>query len=458
LEADLRFATIVDLRRLLRSGEVTASELVEAAMQRLDLIGREYHMLAELMWDDARRDARTADEMLRAGRSGPLTGIPYGAKDLIDTAGVPTRWGAPPYADRTPSTDAAVVRRLRSAGAILVAKLALIELAGAGGYRSAAASINGACRNPWGSARWTGGSSSGSAAVVASGLLPFSLGSETGGSLIYPAAYCGVSTLRPSYGAVSRTGTMELAWSMDKIGPIAGTVDDCEAVFSVISGEDSSDWTTVEWAYHRNRGRVFRVGIIEPDAGPQTTFRAFQEAINTFRLLGFKLRDVKLPKAPYQEIHNTILGVEAAVSHRELIMSGEVDALLDAEQAAALRRGAATSLSDYANAVRDRSRLGRPLRDILRTVDVLITPTLLIEATRIDEDQLEARKRRGGLGWLGSLWGLPAISVPMGFGPDGLPLGLSVIGDLLQDATIIRVGSLYQRATEWHRQHPLVAS
>src|SRR5205823_6970158 len=190
--------------------------------------------------------ARAADREIKAGRyRGPLHGVPYGAKDLLATRGIPTTWGAEPYKDQVFDYDATIVRKLREAGAILVAKLAMVELAGAFGYNNADASFSGPCRNPWNTDYWAGGSSSGPGSAVAAALVPFAIGSETSGSIITPCAYCGVSGLRPTYGRVSRHGAMALSWTLDKLGPMCRTAEDCALVLSAIAGRDPLDASTV---------------------------------------------------------------------------------------------------------------------------------------------------------------------------------------------------------------------
>src|SRR6185369_8250813 len=200
--------------------------------------------------EPARAEARERDAELRRGKDrGPLHGIPYGAKDLLAVAGAPTSWGAQPYRDQLLQEDATVVRRLRDAGAVLCAKLAMVELAGGMGYNQAFASFTGPGRTPWNPARWSGGSSSGSGAAVAAGLVPFAIGSETWGSIQFPAAFCGVTGLRPTYGRVSRHGAMALSWTMDKLGPLARTAEDCGLVLNAIAGPDPLDESAVSRAY-----------------------------------------------------------------------------------------------------------------------------------------------------------------------------------------------------------------
>lgn len=389
----------------------------------------------------------------RRGAPSLLTGVPYGAKDLLATAGIPTRWGSPAHAAQVFDHDATVVERLRDAGAVLVGKLAMVELAGGGGYRFASASLHGPGLNPWDLERWSGGSSSGSGSAVAAGLVPFALGSETWGSIMSPSAFCGVTGLRPTHGVVSRHGAMALAWSMDKIGPMARTAEDCALVLAAIAGRDHRDPTTIEWAYRPTRWRRFRIGVLPNDFdGATGTARAFEEALRVLRRLGAPLREVKLPDHDYPGIGNPILGAEIAGNHDAFIKSSALDQLVDEDQRSGLRGYLELPLVDYVRATERRVAATRDLRAMFRQLDALVAPTVLVEAPTLDTD-LKAQ-RRGGYSVLGAVAGLPALSVPMGFGPHGLPLGLSLIGDLYSEPVLLRLGIAYQRDTDWHMRRP----
>src|SRR5947209_6348991 len=243
---DVLHAPVRELAALVRGRRLSPVALAEAYLERLTRLGPKLGAVVTVTRDLGLKEAKAADREIRAGRyRGPLHGIPYGVKDLLATRGIPTTWGAAPFKDRVLDLDATVVRRLRAAGAVLVAKLAMVELAGGFGYNHADASFTGPGRNPWDTAYWSGGSSSGPAAAVAAGLVTFAIGSETSGSIITPAAYCGVSGLRPTYGRVSRHGAMALSWTLDKLGPICHCADDCGLVLAAIAGRDPPDPTTV---------------------------------------------------------------------------------------------------------------------------------------------------------------------------------------------------------------------
>ncbi len=242
LAQELLWSTLDEIGAALRDGRVSSRALAEASLHRLETRGVELGAVATLTRELALQQARRADRELAQGIDrGPLHGIPYGAKDLLDTRGIPTQWGSPAHRGRTPDADAVVICRLREAGAVLVAKLAMVELAGGGGYSSGAASLHGPGRNPWNAERWAGGSSSGSGAAVGGGLVPFAIGSETWGSIFCPSAFCGVSGLRPTYGRIPRSGAMALSPSMDKLGPMARSARDCRTLLRVLSGPDVND-------------------------------------------------------------------------------------------------------------------------------------------------------------------------------------------------------------------------
>src|SRR5580692_4866862 len=239
LGSEIFFAGIVELNRMLRAKEVSALELARAFGRRMESLGPRYNALALPLTERAIRQAKAVDGEIKRGRlRGPLQGVPYAAKDLLSVAGQITTWGARPYAAQVLDYDAAVVEKLQSAGAPLVGKLAMVELAGGPGYRFASASLTGPGLNPWDRTRWSGGSSSGSAIAVAAGLVTYALGSETSGSILTPSAFCGVTGLRPTYGLVSRHGAMSLAWTLDKIGPLCRSADDCGTVLQAIAGAD----------------------------------------------------------------------------------------------------------------------------------------------------------------------------------------------------------------------------
>src|SRR5580704_15490631 len=239
---ELYFSTISEWNAKLKAKQVSALELARAFGARLEKLGPRYNALALPLTERALKKAKAVDDDIKRDRfRSQLLGIPFGAKDLLSLAGVPTTWGAKPYAAQVFDYDATVLQKLDKVGAVLIGKLSMVELAGGGGYRFPAASLFGPGINPWDRTRWSGGSSSGSGAAVAAGLVPFAIGSATSGSIVTPASYCGVTALRPTYGLVSRHGSMALSWTLDKLGPFAHTAEDCGHILQVISGGDDKD-------------------------------------------------------------------------------------------------------------------------------------------------------------------------------------------------------------------------
>jgi aspartyl-tRNA(Asn)/glutamyl-tRNA(Gln) amidotransferase subunit A len=272
------FLPLRELATLVRARRVSPIELTEEFLTRLERLGPRYNAVVTVTRDRALAEARRAEGEIASGDwRGPLHGIPYGAKDLLATrGGVPTTWGAAPLRQQVFEHDATVIRRLEAAGAVLAAKLAMVELAGGAGYRQPRASFTGPGRSPWGEDAWSGGSSSGSASAVAAGLVPFALGSETWGSIVSPAANCGVTGLRPTLGRVSRHGAMALSWSLDKIGPLGLTADDCGLVLAAIAGPDPFDPSAVDCAFRYDAvdppDARFRFGVVR-EAAPWKTSR-----------------------------------------------------------------------------------------------------------------------------------------------------------------------------------------
>jgi aspartyl-tRNA(Asn)/glutamyl-tRNA(Gln) amidotransferase subunit A len=469
---DVFFATIPELQQRLKAGEFSVRELVSAFSERLEKLGPRYNALALSLRPAAIRRAQEVDGDLNRGRTrGPLQGIPYGVKDLLSIAGQPTTWGARPYAGQVFPYDATVIRRLNRAGAVAIGKLAMIELAGGGGYNSASASLTGPCLNPWDRTRWAGGSSSGSGAAVAAGLVPFALGSETSGSIITPAAFCGVTGLRPTYGYVSRYGAMALSWTMDKIGVLARSAEDCGLVLQQISGGDSNDPASAgkSFFYAPQFARKFSditIGYAPADFeefADESARPAFREALAAIRGMGFRIREVELPDLPYGAVTGIIISAEGSAVFEPLIRSGRVEELADPEQIAGLKAGLEIRAKDYLKAMRIRSLVQQEFRKLFLSVNVLVSPSRFSIAPKVDEplrrpgaDRTPSKSR--GLRELipaANLAGLPALSIPCGF-DQGLPLGLSLVGRPFYENTLLAIGNEFQRQTDWHRRRPPV--
>jgi aspartyl-tRNA(Asn)/glutamyl-tRNA(Gln) amidotransferase subunit A len=461
-DADLSFKTAAELGTLLRKRKVSSVELTQIVLDHLQRYAPKYNALAGLTPDLAMAQARRAERLLRRpGRKSPLLGIPYGAKDLLATKGIPTRWGSPPHRDQVFDYDATVVRKLADAGAVLAGKIAMVELAGGGGYEYASASLHGPGLNPWNLGHWSGGSSSGSGSAVAAGLLPYALGSETWGSIVTPASYCGITGLRPTWGLVSRHGAMELSWSMDKVGPMARSAEDCGLVLEAIAGGDPLDLVSVGRGFRFERRitrRRFRLGILPADFTDLPDIeQAFNEAVRVLRRAGMKIARADLPDHPYDEVGRTILNGEMAAAHAEFIKSDRWAELVDAGQKDGLRKALEVPASDYVRAEQKRSQIRREVLARFERFDALISPSLMTEAVTLDTNLKTLFRRRGGYSVLGALCGVPALSVPMGFGRRGLPLGLTFTGNLFAEQTLLQLGMIFQRETDWHTRRPPTA-
>ena len=467
---DIFYATVGELNAGLKSKHFSSVELVRAFAQRLEQLGPRYNALALPLTAVAIRRAQEVDKELKRQRyRGALQGIPFGAKDLLSYAGHPTTWGALPYAAQTFDYTATILQKLDKVGAVLVGKLAMVELAGGGGYRTAAASMFGPGLNPWDRSRWSGGSSSGSASAVAAGLLPFAIGSETSGSILTPAAFCGVTGLRPTYGLVSRHGAMALCWTMDKLGPLCRSAEDCGLVLEVIAGADPEDPGSAHKSFHYTPqyyrpAKDLRIGYApvdfsewaQPSARP-----AFEQALAVMRQTGAKLIETKLPDLPYGPLAGTIISAEGSSVFEPLIASGKVDQLADAKQIAGLKAGLEISAKDYLRAMRIRSIVQHKVRRIFADLDVLLAPSRFGPAPKISEPLdhhpgEHATPKDPGMSELipaANLAGIPALSLPCGFA-DGLPVAIQLVGPAFSENQLIALGKEFQTRTDWHRKRP----
>ena len=471
---DVFFASITDLNTRLKKGEFKAVELVQAFAERLEKLGPRYNALALPLTKSAIKRAKDVDDDLKRQRyRGTLQGIPFGAKDLLALAGYPTTWGAKPYATQMFDETATVLEKLDKIGSVIVGKLAMVELAGGGGYRTAAASLFGPGLNPWDPTCWSGGSSSGSASAVAAGLVPFALGSETSGSIITPAAFCGVTGLRPTYGLVSRHGAMALSWTMDKVGPICHSAEDCGLVLQAIAGSDSKDpgsagksfYYTPQYARQLSDLKVGfapdDMGWADPAARP-----AFQVAMEAMRGTGVQLVEAALPDFPYGALADVVIGSEAGSIFEPLIQSGGVDQLADPSQIAGLKADLTIPATEYLKAMRIRSVLKQKFRDLFAGIDVLIAPARYAVAPKITEpldgpdsvpSPVPATAGMRRLIQAGNLAGLPALSIPCGFA-GSLPVALQLVGPAFTENTLLALGREFQSRTDWHKRRPPLLS
>jgi aspartyl-tRNA(Asn)/glutamyl-tRNA(Gln) amidotransferase subunit A len=459
---DLAFSDAVDLGRLIARGAVSSLELTDLYLARLDRYGESYGAVVTVMHERARAEARRADRALARGRAaGPLHGVPYGAKDLLAAVGAPTTWGAVPFRDRHFDHDATVVKRLGAAGAVLVAKLAMVELAGGFGYDESDASFTGPGRTPWNRAYWSGGSSTGSGASVAAGLVGFAIGSETCGSILYPATFCGVTGLRPTYGRVSRHGAMALCWTLDKLGPLARSARDADLVLRTIAGADPNDPTAVDRPFAGARRRP-RIGIVR-DATTKTmpavkaNFARSRALLEAFCDV---TPDVALPDFPYEAAVGTIVAAEGAAAFRGFIESGRARELRSPSDRIGGYVRYETRAIDYIDALRQRTRMVAALEAAFGAFDAIVGPTLPTVAIPVGVPFDAAYPKYPGAVDLiaaGNLTGLPAIGLPNGFGEHGLPTGLTLLGRPFSEAALTSIAGRLQRRTDFHARRPKLA-
>ncbi len=461
---DTLLLPVQTLSERIRKREISPVDLTEAYLDRLEKIGPSLGAVVTVTRDLALKEAKAAEAEIAAGKwRGPLHGIPYGAKDLLATKGIPTTWGAEPCRNQLFDYDATVVRKLREAGAVLIGKLAMIELAGAFGYNNPDASLTGPCRNPWNVDFWSGGSSSGPAAATAAGLVAFSIGSDTSGSIITPAAYSGVAGLRPTYGRVSRHGAMPLCPTLDKLGPICRTAEDCGLVMAAIAGADPLDPTAVArgWRSNVSAARRFRVGVIKgSDLRAQPAVKKnFEAAVMVLRGFSDVEDEVLFPDFPYGQAVSTIIKSDAAAAFRDLIENGGTQRLRAATDKRSGFSTSAASAADYKKAQSLSVPITRALETLYADYDALVSPSCPTVASPIDVDFEKAYPRAGGGPAVipaGNLAGQPALSVLNGFGENGLPTGILFTGRAFSDETLVAIATEYQRWTDWHTKRPPV--
>lgn len=462
---DILYLSVRELGEQIRARKLSPVELTEAYLDRAGHIGARLNAFATLTPELARAQAKAAEEEIKAGKyRGPLHGIPYAAKDLLAVPGYPTKWGAKPYAEQKFDYEATVIRKLREAGAILLGKAAMIELAGGMGYRFASASVTGPAKNPWNEGCWTCGSSSGSGAIVAAGLAAFALGTETWGSIICPSSYCGVSGLRPTYGRVSRHGAMALSYSMDKIGPMARSAEDCGLILSVISGYDPLDPGSLQaepFAPQKAAPGQLRIGWVKDPWGKDKkaeTDAAAKEAIDLMASKGgAQVSEAMLPDGPWEAAGSVVILTEGAAAFGNLLDSGKVADLADPIGHVAGYIGQHIHAADYLRAQRVRGILQKKMEAVFANFDVIAAAGEATTATpleaKLDDPALSYSDPIGGIG---NLCGLPAVSVPCGF-HDGKPVSIQFVGAPRAEATVLAAATRFQALSDWHRRRPPVA-
>ena len=457
---DIAYATIRELGARYRKREISPVEVTRAQLARIEKLDPILHAFVTLTADRALADARAAETALSRGDESPLLGIPIAHKDIYMTRGIRTTGGSALFAEWIPDEESTVVRRWEEAGTVLLGKLITHEFAFGiqfPGHRFPAA------RNPWNLEHIPGGSSSGSGAALAAGLVTGATGSDTGGSIRGPAAFCGITGLKPTYGRASRAGVMTLSWTLDHTGPMARTVEDCAYLLQAMAGHDAADPASStmpvdDYLTPLRRGvGGLRIGVPRNyffEGVDAEILRAFEESMETLRKLGAEVRDVRIPSLHAAHSFLLILVAEAFAYHeRDLRERPELYGEVARER---LLSGALVTASEYTQAQRIRSEICRETTEVLRDVDVLATPTTPKPATPFtvayDPELGFPRSNMAPF----NLTGLPTLALPCGFSASGLPLSLQLSGRPFEEATVLRVGHAYEKATAWHTRRPPV--
>jgi Asp-tRNA(Asn)/Glu-tRNA(Gln) amidotransferase A subunit family amidase len=435
----LAFYTVGQLAALLRQGDLTSVALTEFFLDRLKRYGDTLECVITLLEDRALAQARRADAELAAGQDrGPLHGIPFGVKDLFALPGYPTTWGAMPYKEQQREELATVIERLEAAGGVLVAKLTLGALAFGDVW------YGGTTRNPWDLKQGSSGSSAGSAAATAAGLMPFAIGTETWGSLVSPSTRCGTTALRPTYGRVSRYGAMALSWTMDKVGPICRYAEDCAMVFAAIQGPDGKDLSLVDAPFNYPSEadlRSLRIGYL-PALFKSNTYNRQNDSLTlaSLRGLGAELIPLELPQGLPVEALQIILLAEGAAAFDELTRSNR-DSLLVRQTRGAwpniFRAARYIPAVEYIQATRHRYQLVQQMHAMMSEVDVLVAPSF-----------------GGNQLLMTNLTGHPCVVLPNGFDASGHPMSITFLGNLFDEGTLLAVAKLYQDVTSHEDRHP----
>ena len=462
-----------ELGELVRTRQVSPVQLAETFLGRLETIGPQLNAVVTVTRELALQQARRAEEEIASGKyRGPLHGIPCGVKDLLATSGgTPTTWGAAPFRKQTFDYDATVVHRLEEAGAVLAAKLAMVELANGMTYQQPDNTFTGRGLNPWDRSRGSGASSSGSGAAVAAGLVPFAIGSETFGSILSPSGGCGLAGLRPTYGRVSRYGAMALSWTLDKLGPMCLTADDCGLVLDAIAGPDPNDPTAADRPFkYEAEAAARRFTLAVPknatDGAEEAVRVNFEHALEVLGKVS-TVEEVELPDLPYWAITRTIQLAEVAGAFDGLVEKGRAaERTLPDDQHSSYHpiddwaisdaQGSAVLATDYVRALRLRDVMARAIDELLSRYDALVAPTLPKVASPLDEKR--AKGPRGDMtqavSAVGNGAGLPSITVPSGFSDAGLPTGIQFMGRAYDENAVLAVARAYQSLTDWHMRHP----
>jgi aspartyl-tRNA(Asn)/glutamyl-tRNA(Gln) amidotransferase subunit A len=479
----IHFLTVRELADRLESGAITSVDLTQMYLDRAEQLdsppfdlpseprtdhGGKLSTMVTIASERALESAQRADAELRAGRRRSiLHGIPYGVKDLLDTDGIRTTWGSRIFRDRVPKRNAAVIDRLQEAGAVLMAKMSLGEFAG--GNTSSAL-------NPWKLDRTSFGSSSGTVSACVAGLIGFGIGTETGGSIVFPASAVGASGLRPTFSRVSRLGCMALSWSLDKIGPVGRSAEDCGHILEQINGYDARDNSSTDRPFSFRaypgsmRGKRLGVHRAEFELSQSGQNRqVFQEALDVWEMMGVIVEDIELPLYPTGALFSTIVTVESGTVFGPLFDDGRAAGMFsfNEDRAAGWMAGRMMPAADYLTAQRIRSQLVREADEIVSRYDAVIAPTWPNGAALREvsngwpiparnewepPDEIDAQTPR--LNYIANLVGHPGLNIPCGFDADGLPLCLQIVASPFDDQSALDFGMSFQQETDWHMQRP----
>jgi aspartyl-tRNA(Asn)/glutamyl-tRNA(Gln) amidotransferase subunit A len=466
LAEDVYFRPVTQLAEQIRARQISPVELAEGFLARIAKYNERFNAFVTVTRDLALAQARAAESEIAAGRwRGPLHGIPWGAKDLLATKGIPTGWGTRFLAGQMFDDDATVVKKLHDAGAVMLGKTHCVEFAGCLGYRYANASVAGPGRNPWNPEHWTGGSSSGSGAAVAAGLCAFALGTETWGSILCPSAFCGLTGLRPTYGLVSRAGGMVGAYTFDKIGPLARSASDCRLVLEVIAGPDPRDPTCYDTHVPLRTEAPrplagLRAALVELDwkkSGEAEVKSAFDTALAPLRAAGLQLEPATFPDYPASEVSGMLITVEALAAFEPFFKDGRVKQLVDPMARHQWNIAQAITGADVMKAWRMRRELQQIVAAFFEKYDVIVTPNFKSVAPRVTDDLNVALAYADPAGAIGVGCGLPALALPTGFGKAHLPCSMQIMGPPFSEATLLELGDTFQRATQHHVEHAAVS-
>jgi len=450
--------TISQASGLLRQKKLSPVDLTKECLDRIVKLNPSLNAFITINHESAITEAETAESEIHQGNwRGPLHGIPIGLKDLIDTAGVKTTCGSALFADRVPAEDAEIVQRLKRAGAVIVGKQNLQEFAWGG---TSASSHYGPVHNPWDVERIAGGSSGGSAAAVAAGMCFAAIGTDTGGSIREPAAFCGIVGLKPTYGRVSTRGVFPLSWSLDHVGPICRSVFDTALILEIIAGYDRTDPTIVDYPTEKYTDvlrvdKKQRIGVarqlffdeVEPDIG-----KAIENAVKVIGEMSSDVVELELPDVP-----TTVQAPEVLAVHQKYF--GSSPELYRKWMRERLKQAMTIDTVSYIQGVQEMQRIRRSISDVFEKVDLIVTPTTPVPPITIAEALEMSLPGPAGELWLRNtrpfnVYGLPTISIPCGFTSQGLPIGLQIAGPHFDEGRVLAFAHAFEQATEWHTRVP----